>query len=72
MREFGRNYVKYLKRGWSRTEGRGKQILKRGANWVKGGELEPPYKTMYPAMEHLSNDHEDCANQHENSHKLMQ
>ena len=23
-------------------------------------------------MEHLSNDHEDCADQHENGHKLMQ
>ena len=28
------------------------------------------FKDGRPLMEHLSNDHEDCPNQHENSHKL--
>ena len=28
------------------------------------------FKDGRPPMEHLSNDHEDCPNQHENSHKL--
>ena len=56
------------------NRGEGKTDFKKGRKLGQGGgaELEPPIKTMYPAMEHLSNDHEDCANQHENSHKLMQ
>ena len=54
-----------LKGGGAEQRGGDKKILKRGVSWVRGGgALEPPYKTMYPPMEHLSNDHEDCVNQH--------
>ena len=53
MREVEGNYVKYLKRGWNRKEGRGnKNFKKGGASWVKGlGALkkgaETPLRTMY-------------------------
>ena len=51
MCEGGGNCLKYLKRGWNRTEGRGHKDLKKkggGASWVsrvvclKKGKLEPP------------------------------
>ena len=44
------NCLKYLKRGWNRTEGRGHKDFKkgkigsRGGCLKKGGSLEPPYK----------------------------
>ena len=41
MCEGGGNCLKYLKRGWNRTEGRGhKDFKKGGASWVKGGCLK--------------------------------
>ena len=46
--------------------------VKRGGVELRGKDKGTPLPTMYPPMEHLSNDHEDRANQHENSHKLMQ
>ena len=55
MREGERNCLKYLKRGWNRTEGRGhKDYKKEGQIGSKGGclkkvegeGLEPPYKLL--------------------------
>ena len=46
--------------------------VKRGGVELRAKNKGTHLPTMYPPMEHLSNDHEDRANQHENSHKLMQ
>ena len=80
LREVGRNCVKFLKRGWNRTEGMGHKDFSKGGELGQGidvskrgrGGTGTPLQTMYHTMEHLSNDHEDCANQHQNNLKLMQ
>ena len=66
-----------LKGGGAEQRGGDTKILERGASWVKGwvpwkmGGAGTLLQTTYPPMEHLSNDHEVCANQDENSHNLM-
>ena len=56
------------------NRGEGTQRLRSGSRGgcLKNGGTGTLLQTMYLPMEHLSNDHEDCANQHENSHNLMQ
>ena len=51
MREGGGKCLKYLKRGWNRTEGREHKDFKKGAKLgqgvgalKRGGGLEPPYE----------------------------
>ena len=36
LREGGGNYLKYIKKGWNRKEGRGNKVFKRGGG---GGKL---------------------------------
>ena len=58
MRKVGRNSLKYLKKWWNRTEGRGHKDFKngggrggggggklsQGVDALKKGAAEPPYK----------------------------
>ena len=50
LREGWVNFLKYLKRGWNRKEGRGNKIKKGGDNFCQGvgalkrRRLEPPYE----------------------------
>ena len=49
MRDGGGNCLKYLKRGWNRTEEIHKDFknggkLGQGVSALKGGGLEPPYE----------------------------